>query len=84
MLRQGAVRLTQIRNPKVETRKKSEGQTPNLLPPQREASAADKACFVFRDSDFLRVSAFGLRISGPDWPSSQTGPGDAPGGLPYL
>ena len=51
------------RNPKSETRNPKEGRNPKS---ERTCQAGDprrSATFGFRDSDFLRVSGFGFRIS---------------------
>src|ERR1035437_1413309 len=49
--------------PKAEIRRKSENRSPNPPPPSRGARPPDRAVLGFRTSDFLRISAFGLRIS---------------------
>jgi predicted Zn-dependent peptidase len=49
--------LVEIRNPKAETRMKSEGRNPKTAPAHQAARL-----FGFRFSAFLRVSDFGLRI----------------------
>jgi zinc protease len=49
--------IVEIRNPKTEGRKKSEGQDPNAEPTRRSPDL-----FGFRFSGLLRASDFGLRI----------------------
>jgi hypothetical protein len=51
----------QIRNPKAEGRKKSEGRNPNQNPPKTRA-ALWVSDFGLRISAFFRSSAFDLRI----------------------
>jgi hypothetical protein len=63
------------RNPKSENRRKSEGRNPNCnapRPPRKRTVGNDPgrrweptcaSAFGFRPSDFLRISAFGFRIS---------------------
>jgi hypothetical protein len=54
----------QIRNPKAEARKKSEGRNPTIVfgPVRKASSQVSNENFGFRISAFFRISDFGLRI----------------------